>query len=194
MIFSTTNIIISHFYGPQEVTPYNIANRLFNACSMIFFIILTPFPPAFTDAFFRHEIDWIKKSILYLVKFWIFVASVTLLVFIASPLIYHFWIGNRVHISLSLSLVVAVYALLLSWNGIFTSFINGVGKIRLQLYAGFVEAASFFPLAYFFSQICHLGIQGIVIASIVPLLSGAIWSYIQYTKILNNTARGIWNK
>ena len=194
VIFSTTNILISHLYGPKEVTPYNIANRLFNSCSMIFLIILTPFPPAFTDAYFRQDITWIKNSVRYLMKFWLFIAVMTILVFFASPLIYHLWIGNRVQIPITLSLVVEVYAILLSWNGIFTSFLNGVGKIRLQLYAGFIEAASFFPLAYFLSEFCKLGIQGIIIASIIPLISGSIWTYIQYTKILNNRATGIWRK
>jgi len=43
VLYMSSNLIISHLFGPQEVTPYNIAFKLFSAVSMGFTIIITPF-------------------------------------------------------------------------------------------------------------------------------------------------------
>ena len=43
VLFTTSNILLTQFYGPEEVTAYNIAFMYFTALSMIFGIILTPF-------------------------------------------------------------------------------------------------------------------------------------------------------
>ena len=42
VLYMSSNLIISHLFGPQEVTPYNIAFKLFSAVSMGFTIIITP--------------------------------------------------------------------------------------------------------------------------------------------------------
>ena len=111
-----------------------------------------------------------------------------------SPWLYEIWLHGKVQVPLVLSGFVAVYIILLCWNGIFTYFLNGVGKIRLQLYASFAEAGTFIPFAWFFAKGCNMGISGIVLASIVPLVTGAVWTYIQYNKIIHSRATGIWNK
>jgi len=194
VIYSSSNILISHFFGPAEVTPFNIAQRLFGAANMIFFIILTPYTPAYTDAYFRNDFEWIKKNIKVLIYIWFVLCIGLLLVLPFSPAIYRIWLHGKVNVPLSLSLFVVVYMIFQSWNAIFTYFLNGTGKIRLQLFASFAEAASFIPLAYFFAIYCNMKILGIVLASIIPLATGAVWTYIQYKKLINHSATGIWNK
>jgi O-antigen/teichoic acid export membrane protein len=194
IVYSSTNILISQFFGPAEVTPYNVALRLFGATNMIFFIILTPYTPAYTEAYFKDDFNWIKKNIKGLIYIWIVLSIAIILVLPFSKAIFTIWLNNKVIVPLSLSVFIVFYMVFQSWNAIFTYFLNGTGKIRLQLYASFGEAISFIPLAWFFAIYCNMKILGIVLASIIPLAVGSIWTFIQYRKIINRSATGIWNK
>ena len=73
-------------------------------------------------------------------------------------------------------------------------FINGVGKIKLQLISLTIGAVIFFPLSHVFIKIFHLGIEGLVLATIISNFYLPILAPLQYYKIINNTAKGVWNK
>jgi Na+-driven multidrug efflux pump len=89
---------------------------------------------------------------------------------------------------------VFIYFSLNSYSLIFTSFLNGVGKIRLSLISAILEAILFIPAAIWLARDMHLGVAGIVVASTLSPLIGGIWMPVQYYKIINHKARGLWNK
>jgi O-antigen/teichoic acid export membrane protein len=187
-------MIITHLYGPEEVTIYNIAYKYFSIILMVFSMAMTPFWSAFTDAFYRNEFDWIKSIMRKLLIVWIslFIISIGMLAF--SESIYRLWLGKMVAVPFRLSLVVYIYFTLSSFSMIFTSFLNGVGKIRLSLISAISEAILFIPAAILFAKYLNLGIAGIVLASSISPLIGIIWMPIQYNKLINQKATGYWNK
>ena len=67
VLFMTTNILISRYYSPEMVTPYQIAYRYFSVIQMLFFIICVPFWSATTDAYNKRDFEWIKNSGLSLI-------------------------------------------------------------------------------------------------------------------------------
>jgi O-antigen/teichoic acid export membrane protein len=79
-----------------------------------------------------------------------------------------------------------------AWNTIFSQFLNGVGKIRLQLYSGIWGAILNIPLAVYLGK--SFGIAGVILSSVILTSVNMVWSYIQYMKIINNKASGIWAK
>ena len=83
---------------------------------------------------------------------------------------------------------------LLSWGNIFVVFINGVGKVRLQIIVATIGAIINIPLSYFFAIVLNLGLAGVIAASIISISFGPILAPIQFRKIINGTAKGIWNK
>jgi O-antigen/teichoic acid export membrane protein len=86
----------------------------------------------------------------------------------------------------------ALYVILNAWCAIFSHFLNGVGKIKLQLYSGAFGALINIPLSIYLGK--HLGIYGVVLSTTILAVISAIWSPIQYLKLINNKATGIWNK
>ena len=86
----------------------------------------------------------------------------------------------------------AGYVIINGWCGIFSQFLNGVGKIKLQLFSGIFGAILNIPLAIFLGK--HLGIYGVLLSTAILGLVSAFWSPIQYFKLINNKATGIWNK
>jgi O-antigen/teichoic acid export membrane protein len=159
---------------------------------MGFSIIITPFWSAFTEAWYKNDLNWIRKVMDKLFKFWLFLLIISIIMLLFSPYIYKIWIGNQVTIPFALSLFVVMIVLINTWNGIFSQFLNGVGKIRLQLLIAIIAAIINVPLAIYLGS--KIGIQGVLLANIIVTLFGTFFYPIQYKKLLKNRAAGIWNK
>ncbi len=63
VLFQTSNFLISNLFSPADVTPYNIATKLFSSIYMVFTIVIAPFQAAFTEAYVKQDFAWIKKII-----------------------------------------------------------------------------------------------------------------------------------
>lgn len=194
IIYATDNIIITQLFGPLEVTAYNIAYKYFGIVTMIFGVIAMPFWSAYTEAYAHNDVKWIKSvtNKLVCIFFVLIIAIITML--LSSKIFYRFWIGDRVKIPVILSIFMGIYALLITWSSIFSFFINGVGKIRLQLYFAIIEATINIPLSVFFAKTLGLGSAGVILATCFCISIGCIFLPIQYLKIINNKAVGIWGK
>ena len=53
---------------------------------------------------------------------------------------YYLWVGDSVIIPFKLSLVLYIYSITFTFGNIFGVFINGVGKIKLQMYSTIISA------------------------------------------------------
>lgn len=194
IMFSTDNLIISHVSGPSEVVPYNVARKYFGIGEMLFLIVLEPYWSAFTQAFVKNEIRWIKKSIRQLLILWGGMVGGSLVMLALSGWIYDVWIGEMVSVPLHLSVLMMIFYIMKSWNNVYVFLINGVGKIRLQLYMSIVIAVINIPLSLFFASYLEMGPAGVIMATIICLSFGAVLHPVQYKMIINGTARGVWNK
>ncbi|MEM7161457.1 MAG: MATE family efflux transporter [Bacteroidota bacterium] len=194
VIFSTDNVIIANLLGPEEVTVYNIAFKYFGIITLGFSVICAPFWPAYTEAFHRGDFEWIKGITKKLVRIWLLFFAATLLILILTPILYKLWVGDEIHVPFFLSLSMAAFVLLSSWASIYTTFVNGAGKIRLQLIFSIIAGISNIPLSIFFVNHLGLGSSGVILATCICLSCGPLLSFVQYKKIITKTAKGIWNK
>ena len=78
-------------------------------------------------------------------------------------------------------------------EGLFTLFLNGIGKIKIQFYIGLVWALLFIPITFLFYKL-GFGLSSLVIPNIIiGLIKGLLFTY-QYKKIICKTATGVWIK
>jgi O-antigen/teichoic acid export membrane protein len=194
VIFQTDNILISHFFDPKEVTNFNVAYKYYSVLAVVFSIILAPYWTSFNEAYFKKEFNWIKDSIKKLIKYFFVSIIVSILMIIISSKFFNFWVGEEIKISLGLSISLSLYVAVMNWNSIFSNFINGVGKIRLQMTFAPLVGVFNITLSIFFIKVLHLDISAIPLANALSLCLGAFIGFIQYQKIINNEAMGIWNK
>ena len=193
IVFTTDNMIITQLYGPEPVVTYNIAYKYFYMVPLVFNVILAPFWSAFTDAYVKQEYDWIKNSIRKLIMMWALLSAVTIIMIIISDPVYKIWIGQDTNVPFILSLFTGLFVIIANWNNIFAYFINGVGKVRLSLYSSIFTAVLNIPLSIFLAEQAGMGITGIIVATNLCLIISSIWAPIQYSKIINKKASGIWN-
>ena len=111
-----------------------------------------------------------------------------------SDFAYHLWIKDRVSIPFFVSVFVAIKAIIYVLFAPYVAFLNGVSKISLNLILVVIQTSFFIPLALYLGNYLDLGIVGILIAQIIIEIPLRISQPIQYYKIINNNATGIWNK
>lgn len=194
VLFATGNLIISQLLGPEHVTVYNVAYRYFYFIPLVFNVVLAPFWSAYTDAYAKNEIDWIKKSVKKILLIWGILSTVVVLMIFVSGTVYRIWVGQNIEVPFLLSVLMGLFVIISNWNNIFTYFLNGVGKIQLQFYSSIFTAIINIPLSIFLVKNLELGLSGVILSTCICLFIGSIWAPLQYHKIISKTAKGIWDK
>lgn len=193
VLFMSTNILISRFFSPELVTPYQIAYRYFMVLQLIFVIICAPYWTATTDAYKKNDFEWIKKSNKLLDKMMtsLFIIAFFMVIF-ARP-IYTIWIGDANAVSLPMTVIVAVYVMILVASLRYSYILNGFGTLRLQLIMTIIAAVLYIPLA---TLVCSYknNLNYLLYVMCAVNLPGLLVNIVQYYKIVNRRAKGIWLK
>lgn len=192
VLFMTSNILISKLFSPEMVTPYQITYRYFSILLVVFTVVCMPFWNATTDAYERGDIDWIRNATRKLRLMTIGILVGLVLMVACSPWVYAIWIGD-IDIDIKMSIVMAAYIFILIYSMRYSYFINGIGKLRLQLIFTASAAVVFIPLAYLTTQWSHNIIWFMVVMCLVNI-PGLIVNRIQFHKLINSKATGIWAK
>ncbi len=193
ILFMTSNLLISNLFTPALVTPYQITYRYFSIMLVAFTVICMPFWNATTDAYERGDIQWIRNATRKLRLMIICMIVCMVMMVVVSPWVYSVWIGNDVTIDIRMSIVMATYIFILIYSMRYSYFINGIGKLRLQLIFTTVAAVIFIPLAYLTTQWTHSIIWFMIVMCLVNI-PGLIVNRIQFYKLINGKANGIWMK
>jgi len=193
-IYSSANIVITQLFGPGEVTNYNIAYRLFTSFQIFFTIIVTPFWSAFTDANCKGDYVWIRKTIRVLVLIWLLFVLFLFIVWLLTPYIIKFWIGDSVFVTYSLSFQFFLFTAFFTFSSIMSSYLAGVGKITLSLFIAIIQSVINIPLAVILGKYFGLGINGVILSLNIGMLLPCLLLTIQTYKLINHKGHGIWNK
>jgi O-antigen/teichoic acid export membrane protein len=194
IVYSTDNMIITQLYGPAEVVPYNIAFKYLSIITIGYSIIVTPYWSAITEAYVKEEFEWIRRSMRNLNRIALLFMVLTVVFVFGSDIFYRFWIGDYIRIPKLLSALMGLYVIIQVFQTPFLYFINGTGKVKLQLVALVSAALINIPLSILFAKYLQLGSAGVILATALCLMPVLILARIQYHRIINKTAKGIWNE
>lgn len=194
VIFSTDNLIITRLFQPEDVTVYNIVFKYFNIITMGFAIVLTPMWSAYTDAYVKDDITWIRSTNRKLIQFWFLILASVIAMYFISDWFYKLWVGENILIPEILTIFMGLFILISTWNNIFVYFINGTGKIKLQSIFSLVAAFINIPISIYLAREIGMGTSGVILGTCLCLLPGVIIGPIQYYKILNKTDKGLWSQ
>lgn len=106
-----------------------------------------------------------------------------IIMLLLSPYIYHFWVGNKVEVSFILSAWVFIYNIVIMFGSIFVMIINGSGELKVQTYASLASPIVFIGCSILLIKY-GMGIESILIASIISNFNGLILAPIQCHQIL----------
>lgn len=192
IIYYTDNIIIAKLFGATYVTSYSVVFRYYNAINSFFFIIISPFWSAFTEAYVKNELEWVKRAYRRLKLSWLLTLVAIGLMLSLAPFIYPIWLGAGFSVDWPLHILMGTFVLLVCWNNIAVTVLNGFGKVKLQLYTTVFGALLNLPLCILFGREWNMGLKGIVLASVVSLSFTTILGSIQADKLVSRRAKGFW--
>lgn len=192
VLFAMSNIVISKLFGPDQVTPYNVSYRYLSLAYMLLSIIVQPIWTAVTDANAKNDTAWIDKQFKKTERIIAIIGALLIIMVVVSPIVYFIWIGNKVEISWTMTILTAIYIFIIVSSTAYSYFLNGLGKLYIQAITTVSAALLFIPLSVVLSN--TLGVYGIVLSMIVINSAGLILNRIQVRKLINSTASGLWNK
>lgn len=169
LIFQTDNLIIAHYLGASQVTPYSVAWRLFSYTTFLQLLIFPSLWPAYAEAFARKDIVWIKRTLGINLTLSISstVLLVTLLIFFGEQFI-EIWAGNEAVPPFSLLIWMGVWSIIFAIMSSTACILNGSGHIKGQMIYGILTAVVNIMLSV--NLVGIFGITGVIAATVISYL------------------------
>lgn len=192
VIFTTDKILITQLFGPQFVAQYEVVFKLFSVITFAHTLISAPLWSAYTDAYHRKDIVWIKYMLRKQMVIYCGVVFAVVFMGLAARPIIAVWVGHELDVALPLVMTIGLFVLVSVWNNVYATFVNGIGKIKAQLYTAVIAMLLNIPLALLFTKHFGFGLSGVVLATCASLLIAAVVLPIQVHRIICDGMRGVF--
>lgn len=170
ILYTTDNMIITQLFGPSFVTPYQTAYTAFGLVNSLVAAMMVPLWSKYTVAIENGDYKWIKSIIL---KFDLILIPIGLMlvigVFIFKP-ISVIWLQKDLNYNDGLIACMALYYFLFVWGSIYSTVMNGIGKVDLQLVLAVLSAIVNIPLSIYLGKQMGLQSTGILLATVICML------------------------
>lgn len=193
VVYSSSNIIITQVLSPSEVSVYNVARQYFYLPITFISFVLLSFAPSVTEAYLKSEMSWIRKIMKKFFLIGHFAVFISLIILLLSDIAFDIWTDGKIEVPFGLSISFFVYSVFTIYSNPYVEFLSGVGKLQLRMYLGFFKIITFVPFAIFLMR--YWGLVGLVVAvTIINIIPNWLLGYYQYWLLINNKAKGVWNK
>lgn len=170
IIFSTDNIIISHLFGPENVTPYVIVFQYFNLIAIFFAIVSTPLWSAYTEAYEKDDYNWIKNTVKKMLLLWLAIILAVVIMIVVAKDVIRLWLGRELVIDMWLVIFMGVYVLVQSWNRIFSWVLNGIGEVNITVYLLIIGAVINIPISIYLAVEMDMNNAGVILGTVFSLI------------------------
>jgi O-antigen/teichoic acid export membrane protein len=172
VVFSSDNVVVSHYLGAAEVTPYSVTWRLVGLAAVLQSLIFPALWPAYAEAYARHDYVWIRRTFSLTMKGTVALnlCCVAMLVVFGRALI-RVWAGPAAVPAFSLLLAMGVWVLIGGFMSVESCLLAALNRTRgqavLSTLAAIVNVALSIVLV---RQIGSLGVIGGTILSYLVVL------------------------
>jgi O-antigen/teichoic acid export membrane protein len=183
-ILTTDTMLITHLLGPIYVTTYDILYKYFGAIMIIHSLINAPLWSMYTEAYNKNDYAWIKITIIKMTRLMILYVVVLAIMYLYAEKILTVWLGNNTLIIERLNyMLMGFMVLILIWYSIFAYFTNGINKTNNQLISASIGAVIHIPLAILFVKYYDMGVNGVILSTIISLsifgVTGPVQAFIE---------------
>lgn len=192
VIFGSANVLISHYCGPEQVTVYNVAYKLFNVLVIGYTILISPLWNAYTDAATKGDYEWIRRTFRKSLMMWCASVILGLVVLALSGWFFRIWVGDSVTIPFIVSIYVLFYVCSFNLANCSACLLNGTNTIFVQIITSAVLAFSYLFVIFVWGK--QMKMTGIIcLMGICYVIMGIVYSYQSYL-IIERKATGIWSR
>jgi O-antigen/teichoic acid export membrane protein len=169
VVFSSDNIVVSHYLGAAEVTPYSVTWRLVGLAAVLQSLIFPALWPAYAEAYAKRDYGWIRRTFSLTMKGTVALnlCCVTVLIVFGRALI-RLWAGPAAVPTFSLLLAMGVWALISGFMSVESCLLAAMNRIREQAALSIVAAVV--NIALSIALVRHIGSLGVIGGTILSYL------------------------
>ena len=161
VVFSSDNLIVSHYLGAAEVTPYSVTWRLAGLTALLQSLMFAALWPAYAEAYAKHEFQWIRRTFLLTLK-----GVVALNVLCAAGLVLfgkiviRVWAGPAAVPGGYLLMAMAIWIVVNGFMSVESCLLAALNRTRAQAVLSVVAAGLNITLSVVLVR--HIGALGVI--------------------------------
>lgn len=169
VVFSSDNLIVSHYLGAAEVTPYSVTWRLAGLAAVLQTLIFPALWPAYAEAFAKGDYAWIRRTFATTMK-----GVMALNLFCAASMVLlgrtliRVWAGPVAVPSFRLLIAMSLWILVNGFMSMESCLLAALNRTREQ--AGLSIVAAGLNIALSLALVRHIGSLGVIGGTIVSYL------------------------
>jgi O-antigen/teichoic acid export membrane protein len=183
--WQTDNMVIAHFLGAAQVTPYAVTFSLFALATGLQTLAYPSLWPAYTEAFAQRDFEWIRQTVRSNFKFSFLstLAIVGLLSIFAGDII-RLWAGAVAVPPFSVIVWMALWRLMLATLLVGSCLLNATGHLKGMTIYGTITALLNLTLSILLAR--KYGITGVIAGTVIAF---AVANYIPTFLEVRNVLR-----
>ncbi len=186
VVFSSDNVVVSHYLGASEVTPYSVTWRLAGLAAGLQSLIFPALWPAYAEAYARQDYLWIRRTFLATMK-----GILALNVLCALGLVcfgrafIRIWAGGSAVPGMHLVLAMSVWIIVNGFMSVQSCLLAALNRTRGQAALSICAAA--INVALSITLVRSIGALGVI--------GGTILSYLAVLLVPQSLiVRSVWKR
>lgn len=169
VVFSSDNVVLSHFLGPAQVTPYNVTWRLVGLTAAMQGLLFPALWPAYAEAYARDDIAWMRRAFRLTLRATLALnLGVAVLQLAFGRTLICWWAGAAAVPSFALLALMSLWAMLSGAMTVESCLLAAVNRTREQGALSVIAAGLNLVLSIVLVQ--RVGPVGVIAGTIVSYL------------------------
>jgi len=180
----TDNLIIAHYLGAAQVTPYAVTFAVFASATLLQTLAYPSLWPAYTEAFARKDFVWMRRTFRSHMKL-SFISAFLVVGFLTAfgQAIIRFWAGETAVPPFAAIIWMAIWNLMLATLYVASCLLNATGHLKGMTIYGTVTAVLNIALTIPLAKI--YGISGVIAGTVIAFaLANYIPTFIEVRSVL----------
>ena len=166
VIFNSDNLVIAHYLGAAEVTPYSVAWRLCSYASMFQTLLIPSLWPVFSEAYHRADLSWVRKTYSRIMRGSLLaVGAAALLIGLLGRVVIRVWAGSAAVPGSLLLWLMCLWVILLACGLNQAVLLSATSRIRIQAAYSLIAAGANLALSIYLVRI--IGAPGVLLGTLI---------------------------
>jgi len=169
VVFSTDNIIVSHYLGAAQVTPYSITWRVVGLGAVLQALVFPALWPAYAEAQARGDVAWIRRTFSMVMRVTIALnLAWAAVIVVFGRMAIRLWAGSAAVPPSSLLIAMAVWSVIAGFATAQSCLLGALNRTRVQAIASSIAAMANLALSVFL--VTRMGSLGVILGTIISYI------------------------
>lgn len=169
IVFSSDNLVITHYLGPAQVAPYSVTWRLASYATLLQTALYPSLWPAYSEAFARRDFTWMRQAFWNAARVSMGTASAALIVLaIFGRHLIHWYVGPTAVPGQLLLVTICGWTLLSTGMELEACLLAAINRVKLQGFLSVIAAA--LNIIFSIYLVKRIGSLGVVVGTMASYL------------------------